>query len=48
MVAEIRTEQFDGVADADVCVRCQYRSICPESAAPSVPIWPAVDDDDAG
>ena len=46
VVAEIRTEQFDGVADADVCVRCQYRSICPESAAPSEPIWPAVAGDD--
>lgn len=42
-VAEIRTEQFDGVRDAEVCVRCQYRSICPDSATPSEPIWPAVE-----
>ncbi len=45
IIAEIRTEQFDGVRDAEVCVRCQYRSICPESATPSEPIWPAVDDE---
>jgi hypothetical protein len=44
-VAEIRTEQFHGVRDPEVCVRCQYRSICPESAAASEPIWPAVDDE---
>jgi hypothetical protein len=48
VVAEIRNEQFDGVGDADVCVHCQYRSVCPDSAAPSEPIWPAVAHEDAG
>jgi len=44
-VAEIRTEEFAGVADADVCAHCRYRSICPESAAPSEPVWPVVAED---
>jgi PD-(D/E)XK nuclease superfamily len=34
---------FAGVADADVCGRCRYRSICDDSAAPGVPSWPAPD-----
>jgi hypothetical protein len=34
---------FAGVADAPVCRRCRYRSICDESAAPGVPAWPAAD-----
>jgi PD-(D/E)XK nuclease superfamily len=42
VVAEIRNESFDGVADPEVCVRCRYRSICPESSTPSEPIWPSV------
>jgi hypothetical protein len=46
-VTEIRTERFDGVSDPEVCVRCRYRSICPVSAAPSEPVWPVVDPDDA-
>jgi hypothetical protein len=46
VVAEIRTEQFTGVADAEVCLHCRYRSICPESAAPSEPVWPVVGDDE--
>jgi len=28
-----------------VCVHCRYRSICPESAAPSEPVWPVVGDE---
>jgi hypothetical protein len=48
VVAEIRNEQFDGVGDADLCMHCRYRSICPDSAAPSEPIWPAVADDHPG
>ena len=36
---------FAGVADAEVCRLCRYRSICPDSAAPSVPTWTVVDDD---
>ena len=35
-----------GIADADVCQRCRYRSICPQSATPAVPVWPRVDDAD--
>ena len=45
-VTEIRTEVFAGVADAEVCAHCRYRSICPESAAPSEPVWPVVADED--
>lgn len=48
VVAEIRTEVFDGIGDPEVCVRCPYRSICPDSAAPSEPIWPAVTGEDPG
>jgi RecB family exonuclease len=35
---------FPGVADADVCRTCRYRSICPESASPGVPTWPTPPD----
>jgi hypothetical protein len=37
-------EQVDwtGVAEADVCVRCPYRSICRDSAAPGEPSWPVL------
>jgi hypothetical protein len=41
------TTEFVGVADPEVCTRCRYRSICPESATPGVPVWPTVDDEDA-
>jgi PD-(D/E)XK nuclease superfamily len=34
---------FTGVGDKQVCVRCGYRSICTDSAAPSEPVWPMVD-----
>jgi hypothetical protein len=37
---------FPGVADAEVCRTCRYRSICPESAAPGVPTWPTPPDVD--
>jgi hypothetical protein len=41
-------EQWRGVADEEVCRHCRYRSICPDSASPSEPLWPACDDlDDA-
>ena len=47
-VTEIRNEvAFAGVADRDVCHRCRYRSICPDSAVAAVPIWPVVEADDA-
>ena len=40
-VTGIRSEvAFAGVADADVCHRCSYRSICPDSAVAGVPVWP--------
>jgi hypothetical protein len=46
-VTEIRSEvAFAGVADPDVCHRCSYRSICPDSAVAGVPIWPVVDTED--
>jgi hypothetical protein len=46
-VTEIRsTTDFVGVTDPEVCVRCRYRSICPDSATPGVPVWPTVDTED--
>jgi len=46
-VAAIRsTAEFTGVADPEVCGRCRYRSICPDSATPGVPVWPTVESDD--
>jgi hypothetical protein len=35
-----------GVAEAEICGRCRYRSICPDSAVEAVPVWPRVDDED--
>jgi hypothetical protein len=47
LVAGMRAETaWRGVADADVCRWCRYRSICPDSALPGVAGWPRVDDDD--
>jgi hypothetical protein len=47
-VEAIKSEtQFAGVADAEVCGRCRYRSICPDSAVAGVPNWPRVDHDPA-
>ena len=44
--AAMRAEKdFAGVADPDVCVYCRYRSICPDSAARSEPVWPVVEPD---
>jgi hypothetical protein len=40
MQAAAAEQEFPGVADAEVCGFCRYRSICPESAAPGVPTWP--------
>lgn len=46
VVAEIRAETaFAGIADAAVCVRCRYRGICPDSAAPAEPAWPTPPED---
>jgi hypothetical protein len=36
--------EFPGVADADTCRTCAYRSICPDSAAPGDPVWPVPED----
>jgi PD-(D/E)XK nuclease superfamily len=45
-VEAIRAETtFSGVADADVCHRCRYRSICPDSAVQGVPMWPVVEEE---
>jgi hypothetical protein len=41
--AMLAERAFAGVADADVCSRCRYRSICDDSAAPGVPAWPTPD-----
>ena len=46
-VTEIRaTTEFVGVNDPEVCKHCRYRSICPDSATPGVPVWPTVDTED--
>jgi hypothetical protein len=46
-VAAMRAEnEFAGVADPDVCGYCRYRSICPDSAARSEPVWPVVEPED--
>jgi hypothetical protein len=37
--------QWRGAHDETSCVQCDYRSICPDSAAASVAQWPAVDDE---
>jgi PD-(D/E)XK nuclease superfamily protein len=42
-VAEMRREEaWNGVADAEVCRTCRYRSICRDSAAVGEPAWPAL------
>jgi hypothetical protein len=47
VVAAMRAETtFAGVADLETCRHCRYRSICPDSAAPSEPTWPRVERDD--
>jgi hypothetical protein len=35
---------WTGVADAEVCRFCRFRSICPDSATPGEPQWPVVVD----
>ena len=35
-------EDWNGVADVDVCRTCRYRSICRDSAAPGEPAWPVL------
>ena len=36
-----RERDWPGVADAEVCGSCRYRSICPDSAVDAEPMWPA-------
>ena len=42
-------EDWRGVADAEICKTCRYRSICRDSAAPGAPAWPVLstEEDDA-
>ncbi len=48
-VESIRAEAtFAGVADTEVCRRCRYRSICPDSAVEGVPMWPVVEPEPGG
>jgi hypothetical protein len=46
VVAMHAETQFAGIGDAEVCGYCRYRSICPDTAAPSVPDWPVFETDD--
>ncbi|MGH8983314.1 MAG: PD-(D/E)XK nuclease family protein [Acidimicrobiia bacterium] len=48
VVGAIRAEdRFEGVGDATVCGRCRFRSMCRDSAAPGVPVWPVPEGADA-
>lgn len=40
-VAAMWESDWRGRPDEDTCRRCAYRSICPDSAAPSEPSWPS-------
>jgi PD-(D/E)XK nuclease superfamily len=35
---------WQGVNDESICGHCRYRSICPDSAVASEPLWPLVED----
>jgi hypothetical protein len=37
-----REDSWTGVGEAAVCSTCRYRSICPHSATPGEPTWPAL------
>jgi hypothetical protein len=39
--------EYRGISDLEVCRTCRYRSICPDSAVPGLPVWPMVDAEDA-
>ena len=41
-VEAIHGSDFTGVTEATVCARCQYRSVCSQSAAPGAPTWPVL------
>jgi hypothetical protein len=38
-------DTWAGVAEDMTCRACRYRSICPDSATPGEPLWPAVEDE---
>jgi len=38
---------WQGVNDEAICRGCRYRSICPDSAVRSQPLWPVVKDEGA-
>ena len=38
---------WQGVNDEATCRGCRYRSICPDSAVRSQPLWPVVEDEEA-
>jgi hypothetical protein len=41
-------DDWRGVGEPDTCLRCRYRSICVDSAAPAEPAWPALSVSDPG
>lgn len=42
IASAIRKEKdWAGVATTEICQRCSFRSICPDSASPAEPTWPA-------
>ena len=42
VVERMRANEWKGVADADACGKCSYRSICRDSAARGEPTWPVL------
>jgi hypothetical protein len=38
--ADVTGAGFAGVRDPAICDRCDFRSVCPDSATPGVPTWP--------
>ena len=55
IVETMRAEEtWRGVSDEPVCRYCRYRSICPDSASKTEPLWPSIgafepfDTEDAG
>jgi hypothetical protein len=40
-----REQEWRGAADPEVCRPCRYRSICPDSAVKSEPVWPRAGED---
>ena len=42
----LNRDGFRGVSDPAICGYCDYRSLCPDSAAPGVPTWPEPPEED--